>query len=346
MKDLRLQQLLQRFKKKLKKEYLEYSNNYIFDNAVISLSEELPNNLLFNLNEDNYPKQILKYNRIVTNEKFYKNGILGNVYDLHQSSYNWLFGLCIFKQYYHIFGNNIKCFYMGFDKNDFHKGAKYFLDKINDVKIEWLGMDINQSENQEQIIHGFVSDDLLNANNIIHTKTIVDNKFGKINLLVNFISPKKKQRKILLSAAILTISNLSHNGIFITRILSPENWDDCFIDYILLFSMIFKDTEICRYPIQRKNYVEYRYYLICFGRNKILYNSLIYRRLVMLLKNKKHLRFLPMINEMPEVKLWKEKILELQKKYISSTDNPQLDTNEIINKLQDIFNLEGSLVED
>jgi hypothetical protein len=216
-------------------------------------------------------------------------------------------------------------------------------------EISWLGMDIHPNNKfglqcHENIIHGFTCDNILLHSNLNHAKVIIENTFNKVNLLTNNIFPKLKKNKVLVSIAILSLTVLQSNGVLLTRILNPEYWDSSFLHYILLFGMIFENVEIFRYPICKNKHVKYRYYLICHGKKHILYNSLVYRKLVMLLKKDEteKLVFLQNITDTTLINEWKEKILELQKIYINSSDNPQDDLNDIINKIKE--NLSSSVI--
>lgn len=349
MKDLRLYQLIQRFKK-----YQDNSINkeQILNTVDISINTIIPNSLLFNFDdtENTIYKNIKSNHKLKSKELFYSDGMLGNLYNLKNCDYNWLLSYLFFKQYHHLFNDSIKCFHIGFGKGGFIMGMQYFfthsinIDSIyeSSYEIKWLGIDIHPDDkfvlnHQEMIIHGVECDNMLLYNNLNHTKVIIENTFNRVNLLTNFVFPKFKKNKILISIALLSLTVLHSNGVLITRILNPEYWSGSFLHYILLFGMIFENTEICRYPICKKKHVKYRYYLICHGKKNVLHNSVIYRKLVMLLKKDetKKLLFLQNITNTDIINEWKQKILELQQTYINSPDNPQDDLNDIINKIKD-----------
>jgi len=349
MKDLHLHKLIQKFKKENEKKI-----DHILNVIDISTDIVIPNSLLFK-SENNVciKKQTKKNHKIHTNELYYGKGILGNVYNLTKSDYNWVMGYIFFKQYCNLFSKSIKCFHVGFGKGGFIAGMNhYFSNHTNTDKheIEWLGMDVYTNQkfadvHSKNIIHGFKCDNIILHSNLNHAKVIIENTFNKINLLTNNVIPNLKKNKVLVSIAILSITVLHTNGVLITRIPNPEIWDSDFLHYILLFGMIFNNTEICRYPICKKNYIKYRYYLICHNKKHVLHNSSVYRKLCMLLKNNEieKLVFLQSILETDEIIEWTRKILELQKAYLNSPSNPQDDLNHIINKIKDCQNSEDDI---
>lgn len=346
MKDIKLIQLIQKFKEKRKGESI-IDIEYIIHGIDISLDITIPNSTLFQWNTASEfvmhsPKGNYKFK---TKELFYSPGILENLHNIEKCDYNWLLGYIIFSQYYHLFGTNIKCFHVGFGNGGIISGMQYYFSNIKnnaikDTQIEWIGIDKKQNKftecNSKNIIHGFSCDDVLLHNTISHIKVIINNNFNKVNLITNDILPNFKKNKILISIAVLTLSILQPNGVLLTRILSPEYWNDDFINYIILFCMIFKSTEIIRYPVCKKQNVRYRYYLLCHDKKHILHESKIYRKLLMLLKddNTKKLILSQDITDSFEINEWKTKLMELHKVIINSSDNPQDDLIDIINKLK------------
>jgi hypothetical protein len=353
MKDLQLQQLIKKFKHDRQQEYL-LEKESVLHNIDVSINTALPNSLLFecdtlsNINTFVDFAKLKSSHKIKTNELYYNNGILGNLYNINNCDYNWVLSYVIFNQYHHLFNNSINCFHIGFGNGGFISGMEYFFTNsksLNDdiyesiYEINWLGTDIKHNKfsakYRENIIHGFKCDDLILYNNLNHVKIIIENNMIKINLLTNNVIPNLKNNKILISTAILALTVLSNNGLLLTRIVNPEYWSGDFINYILLFGMIFKNMEICRYPICKKSHIKYRYYLICHKKKHILHNSNIHRRLILLLKNNdtEKLIFLSDVIDNDEVNAWKSKILLLQQTYINSSDNPRDDLNEILKLL-------------
>lgn len=358
MKDLRLQQLIKKFKQDRQKECL-LEKESVLNSIDVSINMVLPNSLLFEYdtlsNIDTFVDftKLKSSHKSKTNESYYNNGILGNLYKIHNCDYNWVLSYMIFNHYYHLFNNCINCFHIGFGNGGFISGMEYFFansKSINNVtygskyEINWLGTDIKRTKfsakHRENIIHGFKCDDLILYSNINHAKIIIENNMSKINLLTNNVIPNSKKNKILISTAILALTVLSNDGLLLTRILNPEYWSSDFLNYILLFGMIFKNAEICRYPICKKSHIKYRYYLVCYKKKHTLHNSNIYRKMILLLRNNEteRLIFLPDIVDNDEVKEWKNKIALLQQAYINSSDNPQDELNEILKSLTQNFN--------
>lgn len=361
MKDLRLQHLIKKFKQDRQKECL-LEKESVLNNINVSINMVLPNSLLFKCNTPFNIDNSIDFTKIKSNHKFktnelyYNDGILGNLYNVNNCDYNWVFSYVIFNQYHHLFNNCINCFHIGFGNGGFISGMEYFFTNsksLNDdiyestYEINWSGVDIKHNnfsaKYQENIIHGFKCDNLILYSNLNHAKTIIENNMSKINLLTNNVTPNLKKNKILISTAILALTVLSNTGLLLTRILNPEYWSGDFINYILLFGMIFKNMEICRYPICKKSYIKYRYYLICYKKKHILHNSNVYRKLLLLLRNDEteKLIFIDDVINTNEVKEWKSKILLLQQTYINSSDNPQDELNKILKLLT--YNFENQI---
>jgi hypothetical protein len=256
---------------------------------------KIPKTLLFRQkNIPNISIDIVKSEfKSKTNTLYYGDGIIGNLYDIENCDRNWVLGYFFIKENYISFKSNIKCFLMGCGNCSFIDGINYFLkttkystyDKKYDV--EWLGMDIIKKSNtkfNENIVDGYECNDLKLFDNLNHCKYCIENKFNKINLIFNDIKPNLKNNKTLISASILSLSVLKNDGILLTKILAPEYWDDAFLHYILLFVMLFNDVKVVRYPINLNNYCLYNYYLMCTNKKIILHCSIIYRKLISILK--------------------------------------------------------------
>jgi len=306
MKDTKVHQIIQKFKNNLKVEHL-YLDEKILTHINMSTKYVIPNSLLFkptendntidsnaidNEKETSNEAKFSGYEK--TNEVFYGDGILGNLYGLHHVSYNWLLGICMFKNIMPFFNENITSFCMGVGKCHFIKGAMHYMNYINyyvkkKYNMEWMGMDkrigpVIVKKYPNNLISGFNSNDMMFLNNIQHSKTCIENKFGKVNLLCNFILPRHGKEKILLGVAILSVSVLHNGGCLITRLEHPRKWNETMINYILLFSMLFNNVEICKYPVQIDKFMKYRYYLVCHKKKETIYSHQIYRRLMSLHK--------------------------------------------------------------
>lgn len=359
MKDPKLQQMIQKFKNNLRTEYL-YSDENILKYIDINTEYNIPNNLIFkymendnsiDINEMDDKKDIYKETKFSeyekTNEIFYGDGILGNVYELQYATYNWVLGICMFKNILPIFNENITSFCMGVGECGFVTGVLHYINYINyNVKkkynMEWLGMDKKIETNivkkyNDNLISGFNSNDLLNINNIQHSKTIIENKFGKINLLCNFILPRCGKEKILLGVAILSVSVLHNGGCLITRLEHPRKWNETMINYIMLFSMLFKNVKICKYPVQMDKIMKYRYYLVCNNKKETIYNQHIYRRLVSLYKetSNRGIVFTDIIIQ--EIKGLSDKLHEFKISYDIQKCSIYNDLMNIIIQLKDVF---------
>lgn len=306
----------------------------------ISINEELPNKLLFSNKSTN--KNIIKKTRKIykTKELYYSNGILGNLYNLNKCDYNFMLSFILFKKYNFLIQTSVKCFHIGFGKGGLIHGLEYFFNNgsASIYNIEWLGM-------RGDVSIDFAHNNLNNINymdlsintNLMYIQNMIDVKYNKIDILTNNIVPTYKNNKILISLAILSIKLLSSTGFLFTRIPLPDYWSGYMLHYLLLFSMIFNNTEIIRYPICRHKRVKYRYYLICYYKKRTLHESMIYRRLISVLEDVdiNQLSFLQSITENIEINKWETKISKLQNVFINNLDNPQDELNLIINNVKD-----------
>jgi hypothetical protein len=341
MNDLELQKLIKKYKKN---NMIELKNMLYSIDLCTNVS--IPNSLLFKYESSTCFFKEKTQTKIKTNELYYGNGIIGNMYDIKECDYNWLLGYFFNKQFNYLLKKNTKCFFMGFNNYSFINGMKYFSTISNKsiyetINIDWVGMDLNsqlfKNKKTEEIIDGFKSNDLSVYSNLTQCKYIIENKFNKINLIINNIKPNINNNKTLISASILTLSILKKDGMLLTKILSPENWDGDFLHYILLFAMLFNSVKIFRYPICKNKYIFYKYYLICNNTKSISHNSIIYRKLIMLLKNYEinKLLFLQNILDADDIKDCKKNILEIRNLFLNNQsenyNNPEFDLNEIIN---------------
>jgi hypothetical protein len=383
------------------------NSNLILNTNDISLTNALPDDNLFNLNSNKLlikDRSLIKSHfKIKNNEKFYKSGLLKNMFftqpDLFNNEldtdydnlklvkyfstkicdYNWLLSFNIFLHYTnttkHSFdfvkNNEIRLLNLGNGKGDFISGMYYYFTNSNISKntrvakhlkhcdIKWIGIDINNTDTNiyfrklvrllstnidkdtYHIIHGFLNDDILEYKNLMYVKTMIDNKMDSINVLYNNIKPRmtNKKNKILLSVAILSVYSLSNAGLMVTKILEPEYWDGEFINYLVLFALIFNKTEIFRFPVSKNNKTYFRYYLSGCCKKNVIHNKHIGRKLMYILQNYiiEQPKLLSSIIDCEEIIEWRKKILDIQKMYIETTETPitQLHTN--INQLKDII---------
>jgi hypothetical protein len=281
--------------------------------------------------------------------------------------YNWLLSFNIFLHYTNnkkldfIKNNNIRLLNMGNGKGDFITGMYYYyytsniskkIPKLSNFNINWAGIDINNKSSNSNyckfsdllkkyinpecydIIHFESNDDILEYKNFIDLKNTIDN----VNIIYNNIKPLAdgKKNKIMLSVAILSIYTLDNNGIMITKILEPEYWDGSYIDYIILFSLIFTKTDIFRFPIYKKNKIYYRYYLIGCCKKNLIYNTIMGRKLMFLLYKNDIInpRLLSSIVECAEIDELKNKLNNIKNNYLSDIESPKVELHNNINSLK------------
>lgn len=342
MQNIKLQGLIRQYKE----------NNIIEPDQLLNKIDlctdiSIPNTLLFNDYDNNIFQSIQEKNhissnienKIITDELYYGNGIIGNIYNIKNCDYTWLLGYFFIKQYNKFFNKNINCFIIGDKNNSFVNGMRYYSSIPINFKynIDSLRMYLNNCDNETSTdtINGFKDNDLTTYSNLNHCKYMIEKKFGKINLLFSKIKPNEKNNKILVSIAILSVTVLKKNGVLLTSILDPTFWDGVFLHYILLFVMIFDNVQIFRYPICKKKCIKYRYYLVCHNRKSILHNSIFYSRLSKLLNSDiNRLLFLQNIIDDNCVKLCIDNILEARQYFINNIDNPEYELNKLISNLQ------------
>jgi hypothetical protein len=313
----------------------------------------IPNTLLFNYeNTPNNQIDIVKSEfKTKTNNLYYGNGILGNLYDLKNCDYNWVLGYFFIKENHIILKSNIKCFLMGCANGSFINGMEYFLKNSKCIThekkydIEWLGMDIIKRSDDtlnKNIIYGYECNDLGIFGNLNHCKYRIENKFNKVNLIFNNITPNLKNNKTLVSASILSLSILKTDGILLTKILPPDYWCGDFLHYILLFAMIFNDVKVIRYPVEINNYCLYNYYLLCNNKKIVVHSSIIYRKLVAMLKRYDidKLLFLQTIITNDDSKIFIKHLTEIKETLVNTTDIP-IDS---INKIIETFNRDHFII--
>ena len=271
--------------------------------------------------------------------------------------YDWLLSFAVFMQYFKIDNesvesnsklelvksHNIKLFVMGPGNGGFITGLHYFINNssmaekniLKNYEINWFAMDYNEKKVakfdkilnkfnfKDNILHGFVNDDLSNTNNLMYVESMLNNKFTNSNVIFNNIKPRMKNNKskIMVSLAYLTLSTLSKSGLMITKILEPEYWDTCFINYLLLFALIFNKTEIFRFPIckgkkGKKGKTTFKYYLVGSFRKTFLYNTLLCKKIIYILNTDQTIHFPDL-----DIAEWKKKIHDIQSNYYIA-ENP------------------------
>lgn len=288
---------------------------------------------------------------------------------------NWLLSFNIFLHYTSnkkldfIKTNKIRLLNIGNGRGDFITGMYYYFNtsniskkipKLQNFNINWACIDVNNNPENSQyfkfsnllnhhinpecydIIHGESNDDILEYKNLLYLKNIIDNRFDNINIIYNNIKPHSdgKKNKIMLSIAILSLYTLNNNGLMITKILEPEYWDGSYIDYIILFSLIFNKTDIFRFPIYKKNKIYYQYYLIGCRKKNLIHNTIIGRKL-MFLYNKNNIinpKLLSSISECVEIDELKQKLNNIKSIYLSDNiETPQMELHKNINNLKDLL---------
>lgn len=301
-------------------------------------------------------------------------------FSTHICGHNWLLSFNLFLHYTSLTNassldfvktKEVRLLNIGNGKGDFISGMYYYflnsnISKVNNetmhlrqYDLKWLGIDtdnnasnihfrkfnklLNTNVDPEtyDIIHGFATDDILEYKNLMYVKTMVDNKFGDVNVLYNNIKPRMvyKKSKIMLSIAILSLYSLNINGLMITKILEPEYWDSNFIDYLVLFSLIFNKTDIFRFPVNKKHKTYYRYYLVGCCKKNLVYNSILGRKLMFVLHNDniEQPKLLSDITDCDEINKWKQRLLIIQSAYTSTIVNPTVELQKNINQLQEII---------
>jgi hypothetical protein len=294
-----------------------------------------------------------------------------NLFPQKLCDYNWLlaFGVCFnYAPLLCKFGTgrdssnktNINILNLGNGKGGFMAGIYYYFKQshishtnhLTSYELNWFGVDVKNNTEYAQfkrlskyyyklsnhIIHGFTDDNMLDYKNVQYVKSMVENKFNNTNIIFNNINPIGAKIKILVSGAIM--SELLHkDGIFITRILEPDYWDGPFVNYLILLALTFNKTEIFRFPVCKNGEVYFRYYLVGIDRKKLLYKNMIYRKLVLTLKNTdvECPKLVDTITGSDEVKSWVCKVNDLRAHYLNSESEPIAELHGIIDKLKDVL---------
>jgi hypothetical protein len=358
MQNLSYQKLLRKFKD----EKADRDRVSPLSLDIISLEVPLPKLQIFKeptvVKYESIYESELKTNEseLKTNECFYSDGILGNLYNIKDCDKYWLLSFCISAHFRNAFTDEIKCFVMGYNSPTIINGLHHYcynsnFGKDDNLELQWMGMGFNASkENQVNILHGFAQDDLCDRNNLLHIKRLIENKMGNINVLYNNISPESDYR-ILLSASALVLTSMS-SGIFISKIPNPKYWNDNFINYLLLFALLFNKTNICRFPVSTKNkkiknkhsILSFQYFLICHDKKMILHKITAYRKILTYMKkceilNSDILNFADSVVDIPDIDQWKMSITEIKNKYIrlDQKDNPQINLCKILDTIKDII---------
>jgi hypothetical protein len=236
---------------------------------VIRLDIHVDNINVIKIQSDSY---FLKENiplNYTHNTEYYKNGIISKMYNVSDVSYDYILGYVIFKQYSRLFANNIYFLFSGIDNYDIIKGiSKYILEGVNIYSIKYKFItNANISLNKQDLLKGVVDNDFVNTNNITYWKSKIYNK--NINCIFNVINPSKNIHILTCILYYALDTFFYKNGILITRIFDTESMTQDYIDYILLFCIIFKNVELFKIPISKNNKISYRYYLMCNKKNKL-----------------------------------------------------------------------------
>ena len=199
-----------------------------------------------------------------------------------------------------------------FDKNNANADHNHKLNKFLSANID---------NSQFHIIHGFANDNIFDPKNLSVIKTMVENKFGRANIIYNNIKPRAKYptNKIMLINAILSLSSLTTNGLLITKILEPEYWTGTFINYIILLAYLFNKTEIFRFPVCKNNTSYFRYYMACYHKKNLVYNGTICSKLMYAL-NQDDIEQPILVDSIIStdiIKLYIQKIENIQKKFMA-----------------------------
>lgn len=285
-------------------------------------------------------------------------------------NHNWLLSFVFIHKYYdNIIGRSkikytiIPSLNIGNHNNGFIAGLHYYFyhSNISEISnnfkhnsIPWLGIDCvnnkqhkcykkiskylhkNKQNIDEFIIHGYLDDNILCYKNFMHVKTTVENKFGTLKILYNNIKPTLTNN-ILILLAILSLKTLHKNGIILTKILEPEYWDTNFQHQILLLSLIFNNSNIFRFPICKHGKVYFRYYLVLYQKKKLIYDDIVYKKLIYAYNNIKHIYINDSIMQLDKIKQWQELLQNVKNNYIETIVNPIDILYNIIEKMHDVI---------
>jgi hypothetical protein len=200
---------------------------------------------------------------------YYKNGIISKMYNVGDVSYDYIFGYIVFKQYCKLFTHNIYFLFSGINNYDIVNGiSKYMIESTNKYNIKYKFItDSNNSIDKHDLLKGIVNNDLGNTNNVTYWKSKLYNK--GINCIFNAINPSNS-KNILLSIMYYALDPMFYkSGILFTRIFDTNELAQEYIDYILLFCIVFKNVNIFKIPNSKNDIISYRYYLVCHKKNKL-----------------------------------------------------------------------------
>lgn len=374
---------------------------YSLDLCDISTPEALPDSSIFKHIKDMDYNDVSKKHRsppkLPTSEKFYRNGILENVFfkeelslespdqgNLQKTlntarlnlfpqkicSYNWLLAFCTCFHYASTlckFGigknssekNSINVLNLGNGCGDFIAGIYYYfkqsnISKVNNLTaydLNWYGVDVKNNDTssgfkrlskyhnniEDNIIHGFVDDNMLDYKNVQYVKTLLENKFDATHIIFNNIKPDKNSGKILLSIALLS-EHLYKDGIMITKILHPGHWDKSFEAYLTILALTFHNTKLLKFPVCKNNKSYFRYYLIGFDVKKLLYKNKARRKLINMLRTDE-IEVPQLIDSLyneNELIVWRTKLADAKHQFLND-DNPTAELHCIIDKLKDVL---------
>jgi len=331
-----------------------FSENNIFQMNDISIIDVIPENNIFQINTTS--ENIFQINTMKTDTRFYKRGLIEDIMfepciiETESDATNkisrklcdhlWLFSFNLMSHINKLNPkldfNNIKLLNTGNGKGGFIGGIFHFL---NNKDIDWIGVDLKNNKNNSNYVklkntldkykcnYKLLCADITDVSTISHVKKTIENQFNDVNFIYNNIKPSVINDRIMIAVSALALYSLSPNGIFISRILEPPHWDTHFKDYLLLISLIFKKTNIVRFPSCNKKKVQYRYYIVGCSKKKLAYNNIVESRLMHILKKKKDTLTISLNNAE-----WDAKLNNIKTIY-NKCSNPIDDLHDIISKL-------------
>lgn len=165
----------------------------------------------------------------------------------------------------------------------------------------------------QQIRKKYGSNVLMLLDNIIYTVNninfIINNtyeKLGRLNLLV--VNMENSTNKGYIMYATLVIKLLETTSMLYIKIPNVTNWDTCFINILLLYTMLFDEVYVYEFYLTSKST-----YLICKNRKKIN-NESIYKKLINIIANPDFSNIHNIFHKSiftGDIKIWLDKILKI-----------------------------------
>lgn len=253
---------------------ISIKNNIIFLDAVdLSIIENTEN---IKLNSVSKQLSIIdQHHRFHKNDKesYYSNGIIENMYNI-KCNYNWVLGYLLIKQYGFLFDQDVSFILTGVKDYHIINGMLHYISNNKNEnciikKINYKCIDLSQNTEiiKDNVLNGIVDNNFININNINYWKSKMS--YNYINCIVNIINPINTNINILLSLCVYVNSLFfSNKGVLITRIFDTYEMAQMYIDYILIFCLLFKNINLFKIPVSKNNIITYRYYIICNKKNK------------------------------------------------------------------------------